>query len=65
MSRDTRRTINAPQPSMSSSAPLPNRVLAVTLDADEDVEWTWTHTTSGVSYVSGYTITRKRLKAAP
>lgn len=50
------RTVNAPQPSPAAMKPLPNRVFSVTLEADETVEWTWTHTADGVSYVSGYSI---------
>ena len=45
---------------MSTSANLPlNRVLSVVLRADEDVQWLWTSTTEGVSYVSGYTIVKR------
>jgi hypothetical protein len=40
--------------------PLPNRVFSVVLEGDEDVEWAWTHTTDGISYVSGYTIIKKQ-----
>lgn len=43
-----------------ASMPMPNCVLSVVLGADEEVEWIWTHTAGGVSYVSGYTIAKKR-----
>jgi len=33
--------------------------LAEFLEADEDVEWTWTSTVDGVSYVSGYAIVKR------
>jgi hypothetical protein len=58
-SKHPQRTVIAPQPSPASVSPLPNRILAVVLEADEDVEWTWTSTAHGVSYVSGYTIVRR------
>jgi hypothetical protein len=60
MPRNNLRTVSAPPPSALSP---PNRILSVALDADEDVEWIWTHTAAGVSYVSGYIITRKQTPA--
>ena len=60
MSHDTPRTVTAPPPSPASTKALPNRVFSVVLEGDEDVEWAWTHTTDGISYVSGYTITKKQ-----
>jgi hypothetical protein len=53
------RTVHAPPPSPASMKPLPNRVFSVVLQSDEDVEWTWMHTTDGVSYVTGYTIIQR------
>jgi hypothetical protein len=29
------------------------------LDEDEDIEWTWTHTSDGKSVVTGYTIIKR------
>ena len=57
-SQQSQRTIHAPLPSPASAkAPL-NRVESVVLGPDEDVEWIWTHTLDGGSYVSGYTIVK-------
>jgi hypothetical protein len=56
--QQSRRTVNAPSPITSGKLPL-NRVISVVLDADEDVRWSWTSTTDGVSYVSGYTIVKR------
>jgi len=53
------RTVTAPPPSPTSAKPLPNRVFSVALEADEDVEWIWTHSADGSSYVSGYSIVKK------
>jgi len=53
------RTVNAPPPSPDTMKPLPNRLFSVKLEADEDVEWIWTHSADGVSYVSGYSIVAK------
>ncbi|MBI5394855.1 MAG: hypothetical protein HZA91_06105 [Verrucomicrobia bacterium] len=47
----SKRWVIAPQ-SNCASAPA---VQGVWLAPDEDVQWTWTHTTRG-SYVSGYVI---------
>ena len=58
-SQVSQRTVAAPPPSPASSNPLPNRVFSVVLKADEDVEWAWTSSPDGVSYVSGYTIVRR------
>jgi RES domain len=52
--------VAAPPPAPASSKPLPNRVFSVVLKADEDVEWAWTSSPDGVSYVTGYTIVRPR-----
>ena len=52
------RTVTAPPPSPASAKPLPNQVVSVVLQPDEDVEWTWMHTADGVSYVNGYTIVK-------
>ena len=60
MSSQPQRTVTAPPPSPASAKSLPNRVLSVVLEADEDVEWTWMHTADGVSYVSGYTVVKKQ-----
>jgi hypothetical protein len=60
MSHDTPRTVMAPPPSPASMKSLPNRVFSVVLQADEDVEWAWTHTADGTSYVSGYTVVKKQ-----
>ena len=57
--QQSQRTVNAPSP-LLTSANLPlNRVISVVLNADEDVRWSWTSTTEGVSYVSGYTIVKR------
>jgi hypothetical protein len=42
----------------------PQVVLSVELSADEDVQWNWTHTPKG-SYVSGYTIIKKKSVLMP
>jgi hypothetical protein len=57
MSQQKPRIVTAPPPSPALGTPLPNGILSVVLDADEDVEWIWTHTADGHSYVSGYAIT--------
>lgn len=51
-----KRTVYAPQ---LECDPKPRAVISVELDGDEDVEWTWTHTSDGKSVVTGYTITKK------
>jgi len=55
----SRRTVIAPPPVPLSAVFLPNRVLSVVLSDDEDVQWNWTCTLDGVSYVSGYLIVKK------
>jgi hypothetical protein len=62
--KSSHRTVVAPAPSPATMNPLPNRVLSVTLDADEDVEWTWTSSADGVSYVSGYTLVKRESRGA-
>ena len=59
VSQESQRTLEAPHPSPLSAKALPNRVFSVVLGADEDVEWIYTHTQDGVSYVTGYTIVKK------
>ena len=55
-SQDRKRTVYAPQPSqMLASA----AVISVELGEDEDVEWHWTHSADGRSFVGGYTIVKK------
>jgi hypothetical protein len=61
MSQRSQRIVTAPPPSPASAKLQPNGILSVVLEADEDVEWIWTHTTDGTSYVSGYEIARKRV----
>ena len=53
------RTVIAPAPSPAATNLLPGQVLSVILDADEDVEWTWTSSADGVSYVNGYTLVKR------
>jgi len=53
------RTIIAPLPSALSPSLPPNRVLSVTVADDEEVEWIWTSTSDGTSYVSGYRILKR------
>jgi hypothetical protein len=48
------RWVTAPQ----SSLPGAPAVQGVMLAANEDVQWSWTHTTNG-SYVNGYSIVRR------
>jgi hypothetical protein len=60
VSPSRKQTVAAPPPSPPSARTLPNQVFSVCLNADEDVEWLWTHSMDGTSYVSGYRITRKR-----
>jgi len=55
----SQRTVIAPSPIPLSAAILPNRVLSVVLSDDEDVEWTWSSTLDGVSYVSGYSVVKR------
>jgi len=50
------RTVYAPQPKDDSKPPA---VISVELDEDEDVEWIWTHTSDGESFVTGYTIVER------
>ena len=52
------RTVLAPWPTSVPGRVPCNGVLCVVLKADEDVEWTWTSTADGMSYVSGYTIVK-------
>jgi len=59
MSHTPSRTVTAPPPSPASMKPLPNRILSVVLEADEDVEWTWMHTADGISYVNGYHVIKR------
>jgi hypothetical protein len=59
------RTIAAPRPSPASAKTPLNRVESVVLGPDEDVEWIWTHTLDGSSYVSGYTIVKCELDESP
>jgi hypothetical protein len=48
------------QPAPFQSAPLhTGSIQGVWLNPTEDVEWTWTHTLDGKSYISGYTIKPK------
>lgn len=55
------RVVQAPEPALAPSTVLPpNRVMSVTLEPGEDVAWTWTSTPDGGSYVSGYTVTRRK-----
>ena len=58
-SKRSQRTAIAPAPSPATANVPANRVLSVVLEADEDVEWTWTSTVDGVSYVSGYAIVKR------
>jgi hypothetical protein len=53
------RTITAPPPSAHSPTVPANRVLSVVVADDEEVEWIWTSTADGTSYVSGYRILRR------
>ena len=57
----SQRTVIAPSPVPLSAVFLPNRVLSVVLSDDEDVEWRWTSTLDGVSYVSGYSVVKRTL----
>ena len=55
------RVVQAPHPTLPPGAPFPlNRVESVTLGVGEDVAWIWTCEPGGASYVSGYTIVRRR-----
>ena len=58
-SQHSERTVTAPPPSLASVNACPTRILSVVLEADEDVEWTWTSTAPGISHVSGYTIVKR------
>src|SRR5262245_28426180 len=51
LSPSGRRWVSAPR----STGPHSPAVYGVMLGPDEDVQWSWTHTTNG-SYVNGYTI---------
>lgn len=67
VSNGEKRTVYAPSPDPESRPPA---VLSVELEADEDVEWIWTHTADGKSVVTGYVITKrtdgpKRRREAP
>jgi len=59
-SQQFKRTVAAPAPSFASAMPPANRVFSVDLQADEDVEWITTSTADGMTYVSGYTITKRQ-----
>ena len=59
-SQQFKRTVAAPAPSFASAMLPANRVLSVDLQADEDVEWITTSTADGMTYVSGYTITKRQ-----
>ncbi len=61
--RPSQRVVHAPQPSVATAAALPNRVLSVVLESDEDVDWIWT-AAGGVRFVSGYTIVKKQDRCA-
>ncbi len=63
-STQPQRTVDAPPPSPAVMKSLPNRVFSVAVGADEDVEWIWTHTADGVSYVSGYAIVSRSALSA-
>jgi hypothetical protein len=63
-SQQSERTISAPLPSPASAKRPLNRVESVVLGPDEDVEWIWTHTLDGSSYVSGYSIVKSGLDGA-
>jgi hypothetical protein len=52
------RIVNAPISGPINLLPQ-NRVISVELNKNEDVQWIWTHTSSGQSYVSGYEIIEK------
>ncbi len=52
------RTVRPPQPTISGPLPA-NRVIAVEVGDDEEVEWAWSTLPGGQQYVSGYTL-RKR-----
>jgi len=60
----SQRTVLAPSPTSVSGSIPSNRVLSVVLDDNEDVEWTWTSTAEGTSYVSGYTIVTRENPAS-
>ena len=60
MSQPQKRTVTPPPPSPPTATSLPNQVLSVVLNADEDVEWLWTCTPERVSYVSGYRVVRRK-----
>jgi hypothetical protein len=49
------RIVNAPTSSTINSLPQ-NRVISVELKKNQDVQWIWSYTSSGQSYVSGYEI---------
>jgi hypothetical protein len=51
-----KRTVYAPRLERSTEPPA---VVSVELDADENVEWIWTHTADGKSVVTGYIITKR------
>jgi hypothetical protein len=50
------RLVTAPEPDPPIGPPPPNRILEVRLGEHQDVEWSWSQTPSGRTYVSGYTI---------
>jgi hypothetical protein len=60
MSQTDKRTVTPPPPSPPTANALPNQVLSVVLNADEDVEWLWTCSADRVTYASGYRVVRRR-----
>jgi hypothetical protein len=54
-----KRIVTAPPPFPTLAQLPPNRVLSAVLEDDEEIEWVWSTTTDGVSYVSGYTILKQ------
>jgi hypothetical protein len=53
------RIVPAPPPSPASANVLPNRVISAEVAEDEEVQWIWSSTSDGVSYVSGYRILKR------
>lgn len=53
------RVVQAPAPTASTLLPS-NRVVSVILQPEEEVAWVWTSTPDGGSYVSGYTIVKRK-----
>lgn len=53
------------QPAPYQSAPMTTGMITgVFVGSDEEVDWCWTHTLDGKSYVSGYTL-RKKIRPEP